>query len=347
MQPPFIWDYYSDQPQVITDKAYKKRMKKPHFFDYLKLFITSIVVLPIGVLLMKFFSSNKKMRLGICVNVDKGNTQNLLVEELGVKDLLIRFPLWEMEKLHQYKIFAQSFGNDKKIVIAILQDRENIENHQLLKQNLDLVFFAFQDICDEFQIANAINRTKWGFFSVSEYLDFFKIAQDLRNEKHKSIQLIGPSVIDFEYYYTARALFNSYEITFDKLSSLLYVDRRGAPQNTQYGIFDTKNKIDLLYALSKISPKTTDEIYITEVNWPLKNTAPYAPTSEKECVDEEDYAKFMIDYLDICKKSGKISKVFWHQLIAPGYGLVDNRGEKIRKTKAFYAFKKVIDENID
>ena len=127
----------------------------------------------------------------------------------------------------------------------------------------------------------------------------------------------------------------------------MYVDRRGAPQNTQYGIFYSKNKIDLLYALSKISPKTTDEIYITEVNWPLKNTAPYAPTSEKECVDEEDYAKFMIDYLDICKKSGKISKVFWHQLIAPGYGLVDNRGEKIRKTKAFYAFKKVIDENLD
>ena len=347
MQPPFIWDYYSDQPQVITDKAYKKRMKKPHFFDYLKLFFTSIVVLPIGVFLMKFFRSDKKMGLGICVNFDKDNAQTLLVEELGVKNLLIRFPLWEMDKLYEYKRFAQSFGDDKKIVIAILQDREHIENPLMLKDHLSQIFEVFGSFCNEFQIANAINRTKWGFFAVAEYLEFFKIAQDLRNEKYKNIQLIGPGVIDFEYYYTARALFNTKNIYFDKLSALLYVDRRGAPQNTQYGIFDTSNKIDLLYALAKMSSKTSDEIYITEVNWPLKNTAPYAPTSEKECVSEEDYSKFMIDYLDICKKSGKISKVFWHQLIAPGYGLVDNRGEKIRKTKAFYAFKKVIDENID
>ncbi len=82
----------------------------------------------------------------------------------------------------------------------------------------------------------------------------------------------------------------------------MYVDRRGSPYNTQYGIFDTKNKIDLLYSLTKLSWKTSNEIYITEVNWPISNTAPYAPTSEHECVSEDDYKKFMLEYHKIVKK---------------------------------------------
>ena len=109
------------------------------------------------------------------------------------------------------------------------------------------------------------------------------------------------------------------------------------------GIFDTKNKIDMLYSLVKMSPKMkTDDIYITEVNWPLSGTAPYAPTSENECVSEELYSQYMLDYFQIAKDTNKIQKVFWHQLIAPGYGLVDNRDGKIRKTKAFYEFKKLL-----
>jgi hypothetical protein len=50
----------------------------------------------------------------------------------------------------------------------------------------------------------------------------------------------------------------------------------------------------------------------------------------------------MIEYFDIAMKSQKIEKVYWHQLIAGGYGLVDNRDDKIRKTKAFYSFKQLI-----
>ena len=147
---------------------------------------------------------------------------------------------------------------------------------------------------------------------------------------------MGPSVIDFEYYYNARAMFNLKKIKYDIVSALLYVDRRGAPQNSQYGIFDTKNKIDLLYSLVKLSPKCANDIYITEVNWPISNTAPYAPTSEKECVSCEEYTKYMLDYHKIAKDSKKIKKVFWHQLIAPGYGLVDNRDGKIVKYPQFY-----------
>ncbi|MEA3383121.1 MAG: hypothetical protein U9Q20_00405, partial [Campylobacterota bacterium] len=346
----FIWDKYSDQPYPIKDKSYKKAMRKKHIKDYIPLTITNLFMFPFSVLTMKFFPAKKEYLenkvdfYGLGVNLDKGELQKELVEELRVKSLIIRIPLSDIQNIEKYYEFVKGFGDDKKILLNLMQDRENIDNIELLKSNIDIVFNTFKDITDEYQIGTTINRTKWGFFSIKEYLKFYRIVQDIRDDKYHTIKLIGPSVIDFEYHYTIRALFNNFNIKFDKLSSLLYVDRRGAPTNTQMGIFDTKNKIDMLYSLVKLSPKCkTDEIYITEVNWPLSGTAPYAPTSELECVSEDDYSKYMVEYFDIAKKSGKVSKVYWHQLIAPGYGLVDNRDGKIRKTKAFYEFKKLIE----
>ena len=345
---PLIWDNYSDQPHVIKDKAYKKAMRKKHIKDFIKLFFSSIFILPIAILFMKFFRGKNEVSneefYGIGVNLDKGEIQHELIEELGVKNLIIRFPLWDIKNIDLYVEFAQKFNKTtkKNILLNIIQDRNNIDNHQLLKENLEFIFTKFVNLVNEYQIATTINRAKWGFFSVQEYLNFYKIAQDLKEEKYPNIKLLGPSVIDFEYYYNVRAMFNFQNIKYDIVSSLLYVDRRGSPRNTQYGFFDTKNKIDLLYSLVKLSNKCKNEIYITEVNWPISNTAPYAPTSEKECVSLEDYTKYMLDYFKIARDSKKIKRVFWHQLIAPGYGLVDNRDGKIVKYPQFYAFKEML-----
>jgi len=49
-----------------------------------------------------------------------------------------------------------------------------------------------------------------------------------------------------------------------------------------------------------------------------------------------------MEYFKIAKESKKIKRVYWHQLIAPGYGLVDNRDGKIVKYPQFYAFKKML-----
>jgi hypothetical protein len=346
---PFIWDEYSDQPHVIKDKSYKRAMRKRYKNDFFKMISTNLIMFPLSISLMKLFRKkedinfNKDEFYGLGVNLDKGDFQQELIEELGVKSLIIRLPLSDIQNIDQYYKFAKSFGDDKLILLNIMQDRKHIDDKDLLKLDIMQIFNTFKDITQEYQIGTTINRAKWGFFAVKEYLDFFKTVQDIKNDKYNTFKLIGPSVIDFEYHYTIRALFNNFPIKFDKLSSLLYVDRRGAPENTQMGIFDTKNKIDMLYSLVKLSPKMkTDEIYITEVNWPLSGTAPYAPTSENECVSGELYSQYMVDYFKIAKETNKIQKVFWHQLIAPGYGLVDNRDGKIIKTKAFYEFKKLL-----
>ena len=345
MKAPFIWDRYSDQPYPLKDKAYKKKMRSKHIWAYVPLFLTNLIIFPLSIVVMYLFKGHndtKESFYGMGVDLDKGEVQKELIEELGIKHLLIRMPLWEMHRVEEYVAFAKSFGEEKHILLNILQDREHIEDEVLLKKDIEIIFEHFSPFVHEFQIGNAINRTKWGFFSMDEYLKWYEVIQAIRDEKYPTVKLIGSSVIDFEFHYTIRTLFNFFKVRYDKFSSLLYVDRRGSPNNTQMGIFDTKNKINMLYALVKLSWKTSDKIYITEVNWPLSNTAPYAPTSEVECVSEERYSEYMLTYYDIAQKSRKIERIYWHQLIAAGYGLVDDRGESIRKTEAFYAMKKRI-----
>jgi len=346
MQAPFIWDKYSDQPYPIRDKAYKKKMRQQHLWDYIPLFLSTIILFPLSIVSMYFFKGQERDTesfYGMGVDLDKGEVQVVLIEELGVKHLLIRMPLWEMYKIDEYVAFAKSFGEDKHILLNILQDREHIEDKALLIKDMTSIFEKFGSFVTEYQIGNAINRTKWGFFSMKEYLLWYKTIQVLRDKKYPDLKLIGSSVIDFEYHYTIRTLFNFFAVKYDKLSSLLYVDRRGSPYRTQMGIFDTNNKINMLYALAKLSPKTTDSIYITEVNWPLSNTAPYAPTSEVECVSEEKYTAYMLAYHTIALNTAKVERIYWHQLIAAGYGLVDDRDGTIRKTPAFEAYKRMID----
>ena len=344
----FIWDKYSDQPYPIKDKKYKKNMRKKHIFDYISLLLTNIIFFPLSIILMPFFKSKKIIHndkfYSMGLDFNKGYIQKDLIDELGVKSVLIRMPLWEINKIEQYLKFVKTFTNDGiEVILNIMQDRENIDNNTLLKININMIFKKFSPYVKEYQIGTTVNRTKWGFFSMAEYMIWYKQIQKIRDENYKDLNLVGSSVIDFEYHYTIRTLFNFIDIKFDKLASLLYVDRRGSPYNTQMFIFNTKQKINMLYSMVRLSNKTSSDIYITEVNWPLANTAPYAPTSEKECVSQDDYSKYMLEYYDIAKKTSKIQRVYWHALIAPGYGLIDNRDGKIIKRKAFYAFKKMID----
>lgn len=351
MIPPFAWDDYSDQPALLKDKIYKNRMRRQQVFAYVKLLLTCVIFFP-AVLIVMFFKRQQTQNAqsisfyGMSVELDKGEAQFDLLQELGVKHVLIRMPLWEIDRLEEYVAFVRRLHErGLTVLINVLQDREHIERLALFKQDLIKVFRALEPYANEFQIGNAINRAKWGFFSVDEYLRFYQVAQQLRDQSFTQLKLIGPAVIDFEYHHTLRALFNGFAISFDRLSSLLYVDRRGAPQNKQMVFFDTRRKIKLLSAIVGLSHKVQQKkFYVTEVNWPLQNTVPYAPTSEKECVSPEDYARFMRDYHDIARQTGMVERVYWHQLIAPGYGLVDNRDGELKKYPAFDVYRAMLED---
>lgn len=340
MNEPYRWDNYSDQPYPLKDKAYKKEMRRSQIRSLLKTFLISIFVLPFSVIMTPFVKRKKiDSNDFFCMGVDYKRESEAtleLIEELGVKRVLVRFKLWEMNTLNELENFILKL-KDKKITLKIIQDKEHVEDLKLLKNNLDTIFTKLNQHVDIFEIGSTINRTKWGFFSVDEYNRFYQVAYDLKISKFPHVKLIGSGVIDFEYHFTAHTLFNSFKYRYDGISSLLYVDRRGAPENMQIG-FTLQDKIALLSTMVWLSPKSEHELHVTETNWPISGTAPYAPTSEYECVSEELYADYMLRYYLLAFASQQVQSVSWHQLIAPGYGLIDNR-EGIKKRKAFDVYK--------
>lgn len=343
MKEPYRWDNYSDQPYPLQDKSYKKKMRKSQIGSILKTFLISLFVLPLSIVMTPFVKRKKiDSKEFFCIGIDYQRESEMtleLIEELRVKRVLVRFKLWEMNTLDKLEHFILKL-KDKKITLKIIQDREHVEDLKLLKNNLETIFTKLNQHVDIFEIGTTINRTKWGFFSVDEYSRFYQVAYNLKISKFPHVKLIGSGVIDFEYHFSAHTLFNLFKYRYDGISSLLYVDRRGAPENIQMG-FNLQDKIALLSTMVWLSPKSEHELHVTETNWPISGTAPYAPTSEYECVSEELYADYMLRYYLLSLASQQVDSVSWHQLIAPGYGLIDNR-EGLKKRKAFEVYKFMI-----
>lgn len=342
----FKWDPYSDQPYQIKDRAFKKKERKKEFLSLGYTFLSSIIIFPFALLFLPLFrkkESDTNAFFGMSVNLDKEPEKTPeYINELGVKHLLVRFPMSDIDNIETYIDFIKSLQCES-VLLNLMQDPTTIKDPETLTKHFFIIFKKFSPLVHSFQVGTTINRSKWGFFSVNQYLKFYQIAYKIKQKEFKRVKLLGPSVIDFEYHYAIHALFNFFKLKYDAVSALLYVDRRGAPENTQIGL-DLIGKIHLLFGLATLSPKSSNEIIITETNWPLTGTAPYAPTSEHECIDEERYADYLVRYYLLALGSNMVKSVYWHQLVAPGYGLIDNREDKIIKRPAFYAFKTMLEQ---
>ena len=143
MKPPFNWDNYSDQPAQLQDRAYKQMMRKRQLPSLLKTFGIALVMLPFSLIAMPFVKRKViKQKDFFSMGVDferEPETALELIEEIGVKNILLRFKLWEMQNLEVLASFIEKCKN-KNITLKILQDRENIEDLELLKKNLETIF---------------------------------------------------------------------------------------------------------------------------------------------------------------------------------------------------------------
>ena len=73
----------------------------------------------------------------------------------------------------------------------------------------------------------------------------------------------------------------------------------------------------------------------------LLGTGFWTPTSDEECVDEATQADYLRRYLDLAWRSGCAERVYWWQLVAPGYGLVDDRAG-LRPRPAYHALRDLL-----
>ena len=156
--------------------------------------------------------------------------------------------------------------------------------------------------------------------------------------------MLGPSVIDFEFQ-AILALVNrdTPGLHFDIVSNLLYVDRRGAPENRQMGL-DTVDKVTLLRAIAEIGRNCSERCWITEVNWPLWE-GPHSPAGKTVSVGEEEQADYLVRYYLLALGTGLVERVFWWRLIARGYGLISPESDgSLRRRPAWNALRTLIDQ---
>ena len=222
-------------------------------------------------------------RIGLCVNLERpfkdkkilsASDLTGIIGSLNLSRIAVRIPLHDIDRLVEYVSFIRELSK-YEVLVVVLQDREHIEDKAKLVRSLRRIFAALAGTVGRFQIGNAVNRLKWGFLTQREYLEFFETAWNLRNREFPSLKLLGGAVIDFELHEHCGSLFNPFPFRYDGYASLLYVDRRGAPENRQFG-FDLLGKVEVLRRLAassdKLPPGKAPPLWITEVNWPRCST---------------------------------------------------------------------------
>ena len=265
-----------------------------------------------------------------------------MVRDLGVKQVLLRIPSWDVDNLDRYvSLLAQLEACD--LVINILQSRESTADLNTWRQQVHQIVASTIPYTSTYWIGNAMNRTKWGCKHSGEALGLHEVINSLQAQ-YSNIFILGSSIIDFEPLLTWRSLFNAASFRLNAVAALLYVNRRHSPYGTQYGIFDLRNKLRLTKAMVRLSPRSDNQLWITETNWPLLNTKPYTPNSgnPSRTVDEETQAKYLTLYYQIAYQTGWVERVYWWSLINPGYGLVDHRDGTLRKLPSYFAFKALL-----
>jgi Lipopolysaccharide kinase (Kdo/WaaP) family len=259
------------------------------------------------------------------------------VDDLGVRNLLLRLHPWEDRHDDEEALARELHGRGYDLAFSLPQNRALVRDPARWRAALDELAARFAPLGGHFQVGQAVNRSKWGIWRYHEYETLLAAAAEAF-APYPGVRLLGPAVIDFELYATAALLNMRWRpgLRLDGVASLLYVDRRGAPENRQLGL-DTVGKVTLLRAISDTARNSASGNWITEVNWPLWE-GPHSPAGRKVSVDEETQASYLVRYYLLALGTGLAERVYWWQLVARGYGLVaPQAGGALRRRPAFQA----------
>jgi len=344
-----VWDRLSDQPHQHAGRLDKLKVRMGDVRAHAEQAATVAAALP------RIWRRYKRLKrdlytapvdfggIGVCVRPWPEAPQVLLglIEELGVRHVLLRLHPWEDDHDAEEELARALHARGCELTFALPQNRELVRDATRWRRALEAIGPRFARYGARFQIGQAINRSKWGVWNVQEYVSLVRAAEEILR-REPGVELLGPSVIDFEYHVTAGVLnLRRAGFHFDAVSALLYVDRRGAPENRQAGL-DTVDKVVLLKAIAETARNSAGRCWITEVNWPLKE-GPHSPAGRDVSVDEETQANHLVRYYLLTLGTGLVERVFWWQVVARGYGLVDpSDPENPRRRPSFLALKTLI-----
>ncbi|MEI6217697.1 MAG: lipopolysaccharide kinase InaA family protein [bacterium] len=292
-------------------------------------------------------------RIGVAISPTPENLERELyqLESLGKLPVMLRFYHhrgvidWDFCAAVLRRLVAAGHS----VSAALVQDRTAVKHPARWTAFVEHVMAKIADCVDMVEIGHAVNRSKWGIWTLDEHRILVEATASAR-AKYPMVRFIGPAGIDFEFPFVIAALKNlPAGFEFNAVSHHLYVDRRGAPEKRQ-GPFSALEKCALGRAIAENTPGCGGRFVVSEANWPLSGTGVYSPVGSPyvspgprfgdPSVDEDTYADYMIRYLLIACCSGTVERVYWWRLIARGFGLVDDTDPlKWRERSAFVALR--------
>lgn len=340
-----VWDHLSDQPHQHAGRLAKLRVRLADLGDHARESATVLGALPR--IRRRYRELQRELYqkpvgwpgAGAALRPWPEAPEALLglVEELGAPHLLLRLHPWEADHAAEETLARELAARGYELTFALPQNRELVKDPARWRAQMDELAARFTPYGRRFQVGQAINRSKWGIWSVSEYVTLARAAA-AAFAPYPGVELLGPAVIDFEYHVTAAVLnLEDLGVRFDGVSALLYVDRRGAPENRQAGL-DTVAKVTLLKAIAETARHAGPRCCLTEVNWPLRE-GPHSPAGRAVAVGEEEQADYLARYYLLALGTGLVERIFWWQIIAKGYGLVDPEPGALRRRPSFFALK--------
>ncbi len=345
-----VWDRLSDQPHQHASGLEKGLIRLADLPDHMAGLAAAAVAAPRirahyrRLLGARYRRPVELSGIGLAVRpwTDDPAAQLRAIDDLGVRRVLVRLHPWENDHDAEEDLARALAGRGLELTFALPQNRDLVREPALWRSAVERLAGRFAPYGRRFVVGQAVNRSKWGAWSQREILELGRAAAEVLRGRHGA-EVLGPAVIDFEPHVTAALVNRRGAVRFDALASLLYVDRRGAPENRQLG-FDAADKVTLLAAIAAAARGCADRSWITEFNWPLRE-GPHSPAGRTVAVDEERQADYLVRYFLLTLGTGLVERAFWWRLIARGYGLVAPAPDgSLRRRPSFVAMATLIRE---
>jgi hypothetical protein len=337
-----VWDYLSDQPHQHAGRFEKLSVRLRDAPSHLRYAASFLAAAPrvwqrYRQLTTSLYREPVSWNgVGICVRPYPPAPEKVLeaLDELGIRKVLLRLHPWDSDHSAEEELAAELHRRGYELAFSLPQNRDLVRDPGRWRAQIEELAEKFTPFGRHFQVGQAINRSKWGVWRYGEYLELAAVASEILR-RYPETEVMGPAVIDFEVHVTAAVLNLPGTVHFDVLASLLYVDRRGAPENRQLG-FDTVGKIALLQAIAETAKSCGPRSWITEVNWPLWE-GPHSPAGRSVSVSEPQQADYLARFYLLALGTGLVERVYWWQLVARGYGLMtaEEDPRSLRKRPAF------------
>jgi len=339
-----VWDTLSDQPHQHASRSERLRVRMVDIGTHARAIGVALAALPRArrryrELIADLWSEPVSWPgVGVAVGPESATAEELLegLSNVGARHVLLRLHPWDESWDASEALARELSQHGVDLAFALPQVRDLVRDPARWKAAITEIGERFLPFGNRFQIGQAINRSKWGVWNYREYTELATVAAQCLRQAGP-VELLGPAVIDFEPHAMAAAMNYPGAARFDIASSLLYVDRRGAPENEQQG-YETLGKVALMRAISETAREAAERLWITEVNWPLWE-GPHSPAGKTVSVDEERQADYLVRYYIPVLASGLAERVYWWQLVARGYGLIDPREDKLRPRPSYHALK--------